>query len=221
MADGQAQAQQQPLIQGQPQPQVQVDPAVQAFQNLRVELANVTQALTAQGISSIVNKFDGNPKKFREWIKSIEKYAVLVNADEDRKKLIAYQSSGGAVSGFIQRYMQANVAHKWAQMKAQLAVRFSDVTDNQMALSLLRQVRQKAGENIQNYAERILSLVEEAYDNQGGDAIERQLIDIFVDGLLNDQLKLKILRDQPDTLQGAVAICTNEQNKNKSANVTS
>ena len=62
MADGQAQAQQQPLIQGQPQPQVQVDPAVQAFQNLRVELANVTQALTAQGISSIVNKFDGNPK---------------------------------------------------------------------------------------------------------------------------------------------------------------
>ena len=82
MADGQAQAQQQPLIQGQPQPQVQVDPAVQAFQNLRVELANVTQTLTAQGISSIVNKFDGNPKNLREWIKSIEKYAVLVNADE-------------------------------------------------------------------------------------------------------------------------------------------
>lgn len=185
---------------------------MQAFQNLWVELANVTQALTAQGISSIVSRFDGNPKNFREWIKSIEKYAVLVDADEDRKKLIAYQSSGGAVSGFIQGYMQANVAHTWAQMKVQLAVRFSDVTDNQMALSLLRQVRQKAGENIQNYAERILSLAEEAYNNQGGGAIERQLIDIFVDGLLNDQLKMKILRDQPDTLQGAVATCTNEQN---------
>ena len=64
MADGQAQAQQQPLIQGQPQ--LQVDPAVQVFQNLRVELVNVTQALTAQGISSIVNKFDGNPKNYRE-----------------------------------------------------------------------------------------------------------------------------------------------------------
>ena len=101
MADGQAHAQQQPLLQGQPQFQVHLEPAVQAFQNLRVELANVTQALTAQGISSIVNKFDGNPKNFREWIKSIEKYVVLVNADEDRKQLIAYQSSGGAVSGFI------------------------------------------------------------------------------------------------------------------------
>ena len=103
MVDGRAQAQQQPLIQGHPQ--LQVDPAVQAFQNLRVELANITQALTAQGISSIVNKFDGNPKNFCEWIKSIEKYAVLVNADEDRKKLIAYQSSGGAVSG---SYMGSN-----------------------------------------------------------------------------------------------------------------
>ena len=35
--------------------------------------------------------------------------------------------------------MHANAAHMWAQMKAQLAVRFSDVTDNQTALSLLRQ----------------------------------------------------------------------------------
>ena len=70
---------------------------------------------------------------------------------------------------FFQRNRQANVAHIWAHIwvKAQLAVRFSDVTDNQMALSLLRQVRQKAGENIQNYSERILFLAEEAYDNQG------------------------------------------------------
>ena len=55
-------------------------------------------------------------------------------------------------------------------------------------------------------------MAEEAYNNQGGNAVERQLIDIFVDGLTNDQLKMKILRDQPDTLQGAVATCTKEQN---------
>ena len=55
-------------------------------------------------------------------------------------------------------------------------------------------------------------MAEEAYQNQGGDAIERQLIDIFVDGLIQDHLKLKILRDQPDTLQGAIALATNQQN---------
>ena len=69
----------------------------------------------------------------------------------------------------------------------------------------------KAGEKIQLFAERILSLVEETYHNQGGQAVERQLIDIFVDGLTNDKLKLKILRDQPGTLQGAIGIATNKQ----------
>ena len=42
--------------------------------------------------------------------------------------------------------------------------------------------------------------------------MERQLIDTFVDGLVNnDQLKMKILRDNPDTLQGAISM----QLKNK------
>lgn len=188
------------------------DPLAHAFIGLRLELANVSQALNAQGISTSVSKFDGNTKNFREWVKSIEKYAVLIGAADAKKKLIAYQSSSGAVSGFISRYMQANPNNTWDQLKTQLAVRFSDVTDAQMALSLLRSVKQKQGENIQIYAERILSLAEAAYGNQGGDAVERQLIDIFVDGMTNDQLKMKLLRDQPNTLQGAIGIATNEQN---------
>ena len=81
-------------------------------------------------------------------------------------------------------------------MGTQLAVRFSEIT---YALSLLRHVKQKAFKTIQDYSEGILSLVEEAYNNQGGNAVERQLFDSFVDGLLNDQLKMKIFRGQHDT----------------------
>ena len=47
---------------------------------------------------------------------------------------------------------------------------------------------------------------------QGGDPVERQLINIFVDGLTNDQLNMKILRDQPEAIQCAVVFATNEQN---------
>ena len=46
------------------------------------------------------------------------------------------------------------------------------MTDAQMALSLLRRVKQKQGETIQNYSERIMSLAGEAFDNHGGDADE-------------------------------------------------
>ena len=80
------------------------------------------------------------------------------------------------------------------------------------ALLLLRCVKQKQGETIQNYPEGILSLTEEAFDNHGGDAVERQLIDIFADRLINDKIMMKILKDQQNTFQGAVALATNEQN---------
>ena len=201
------------MAEGQEHAQGQgVDPVITAWQAMTAEIAQLNHAFTTQGISSTVQKFDGNPKNFREWVKSIEKYAILVNMPDHRKRYIAYQTSGGAVSGFIQRYIHANPDNTWQQLKDQLSVRFSYVTDRQMALSLLRSVKQKTDETIQVFAERILSLAEMAYLNQGGDAVERQLIDIFIDGITNDPLKMKILRDQPNTLQGAIAIATNEQN---------
>ena len=49
------------------------------------------------------------------------------------------------MSEFIQRYSQANPNNTWEQMKIQLSVRFSDVMDAQMALSLLWQTRQTKG----------------------------------------------------------------------------
>ena len=99
---------QQGQAQAQAQPQPQVDPAAQAFLNIQLEFANVSQALTTQGVSTSVLKLDGNSKNYREWIKTIEKYVILAGIPDDRKKMIAYQSSSGAVNGFIQRYMAAN-----------------------------------------------------------------------------------------------------------------
>ena len=54
---------------------------------------------------------------------------------DHRKKLVAYQTSSGAVSGFIQRSIQANPDNTWQQLKEQLSVRFSDVTDRQMTFA--------------------------------------------------------------------------------------
>ena len=44
-----------------------------------------TQVQVDPGISGFVSKFDDNPKHFQEWVKSIDKYAVFVSADDDRK----------------------------------------------------------------------------------------------------------------------------------------
>ncbi len=67
-----------------------------------------------------------------------------------------------------------------------------------------------------------LSLAEEAFGGATNREVDRQLIDVFVDGLASDQLKMKILRDNPHTLQAAIVITTNELNlRNRVALCTS
>ena len=69
--------------QAQAQPIV---PGVQAFQNLRVEVAKIGQALAAHGVSGTISKFDGNPKFYKEWIRSSEKYSFLVGPQTTKRK---------------------------------------------------------------------------------------------------------------------------------------
>ena len=191
----------------------------QAFQTLATQMGKVSTALGAQGVNQIVTPFKGEAFKFKDWVKSIEKYAVLTNLGDDGIKRVAYQASRGPASDFIRRYQDANQQATWAQMKAELAVRFSEVTDAQHAFMLLRKEKQKHSETVQVYAERLLTLAEDAFVGQQGAPIQRQLIDIFVDGLAEDQLKLKVLRENPATLEAAVTCATNEQNLRKRFNL--
>ena len=127
--------------------------------------------------------------------------------------MIAYQSSRGAISDFIQRYLHDNPAHSWEQLKAELSGRFAEITDPQHAFTLLRKVRQKPDDNIQLYAERLLALAEEALLIKQADiqTIQTQLVGFFIDGLAYDYLKIKVMRDNHATWADAVNIAMNEQ----------
>ena len=109
--------------------------------------------------------------------------------------MVAYQSSWGHVSDFIQRYLHDYVGNNWGQLKTELTSRFAEISDPQHAFVLLRKIKQKSEENVQLYAERLLSLAEKAFTGKNGRvaAIERQLVGFFVDGLVHDYLKLHTL----------------------------
>ena len=76
---------------------------------------------------------------------------------------MAYQASPGPASDFIRQYQDANQQAAWAQMKAELAVRFSEVSDTQHAFMLLRKEKQKHSETMQVYVEMLLTLAEDAF----------------------------------------------------------
>ena len=135
--------------------------------------------------------------------------------------MVAYQASRGAVSDFIKRYLHDNGGNNWGQLKTELTLRFAEISDPQHALVLLRKIKQKPEENVQFYAERLLSLAEEAFAGPNGwvAAIERQLVWFFIDGLAHDNLKMKVMRENPATLQAVVASAMTEQNLRKRFNL--
>lgn len=165
----------------------------------------------------IPTRYEGDPHKFREWIKQIEKYAFMTELDAAMVKLIAYKISVGPVSDFIQRYITNNPNNTWNQLKGELTMRTAEISDSDQALKMLREIKQQQDENVQCYAERLLSLASVAYNNQPGDirAADRTLVGHFTDALYFDFLQFKIMREKPQTLEDAVRVCIEEQNLRK------
>ena len=134
---------------------------------------------------------------------------------QDRVKYVAYQSSKGPVSDFLKRHLDNNAVQNWDQIKAELKSRFGEVVDSQHALLLLRKVKQKPQETIQVYAERLLNLGEDAFEGQDNNAMQRQLVGYFIDGLHHDYMKMKVMRENPNTFNDAITAATREQNLRK------
>ena len=176
-------------------------------------LGQITRVLQRQSIIQAVKPFAGDPSRFREWIKNIEKHALLTGGDEANKIIIAYQSSSGIVSDFIRRFLDTPGDNRtWVELKRQLGVRFAEVSDEQHAFALLQRTKQSRNESVPVFAERLQTLAVEAYPDGLAGPVQRQLIGFFVDGLEQDGLKMKLMRDNPATFGDAVRIATEEQN---------
>lgn len=183
------------------------------------QMQGLSSTVGAQGVAKVIPPFDGDSKCFKSWVKEIEKYTRLVGLDDQGKKMIAYQSSKGPVSDYIKRYFEENPNAQWPELKTDLTSRFAEIVDPQHALLLLRRVKQKPIESVQVYAERLIAVGEDAFEGQARDAIDKQLIGYFIDGLYHDNLKMQIMRENPVAMQQAIKIATNEQNLRKRFNL--
>lgn len=75
----------------------------QNFETISSQLTGLTSAVYTQSVSQIVNTFEGDPKQFKEWVKSIEKYAKLTNLNDKDVPKVAYQKLLGTCSRFCEK----------------------------------------------------------------------------------------------------------------------
>lgn len=184
------------------------------------QVKSVTAAI-AVPINQVITIFEGDPGKFKQWIKDIEKYAKMSDMNNEDIPKIAYVTCKGSVGDFIKRYLTEIEASgelpSWNDLKQFLKNRFAEITDSQHALAIMRKMRQNSNESVQIFAERILQVAEDAYtsENLEHEIIQKQLVDIFTDGLSFDFLRMKVLRENPKTLENAVQVAMREQNLRK------
>ena len=175
------------------------------------KLGQLTAVLSSQAVAGVVPVFDGKPSEFRGWIKAIEKYVTLAGLGEQDTRSIAYQRSVGVVSDFIGRYVQGQEDVTWAGLKGQLKARFGEITDSHQAFALLQKCKQKKDETAALFAERLYGLAEEAFPEEMEiEAVQRQLVGFFVDGLSDTRVQMKVLRGLPTTFEEAATLANKE-----------
>ena len=139
----------------------------------------------------------------------------MAGGDDIQTKRLAYQTSRGAVSDYIQRYMSDNPNSSWADLKSELNVRFVEVNDSHHAFTMLHKARQSKHEKVQIDAERLYALANDAFAKMDKVVVESQLVGFFIYGLYHDFLRMKVMRENPKTFQAAVQSALGEKSLRK------
>ena len=90
----------------------------------------------------------------------------------------------------------AKADYDWVKVKAELYVRYTQVSNQQQA-HLLHRIKQNPEEDIAVFAGRIKEVAKIAFSDVQGHAVQEQLVHIFVSGLSFYYLKVRIFKLNP------------------------
>ena len=186
-------------------------------------LESVQKIIELNTVQTMIPSYSGDPRQFQTWIKNIKKYSLACNLNDHQKKHITFQTSRGPVSDYIQRRMQSTASkdEDWNSFRANLASRFAEISDWQHAFHILRCAKQEPHESCIIFSERLISLADDSFLGQpiSSEMVENHLIQIFIEGLREDSLKIKLMRANPRSLQEAIDIALAEENLKKRFNL--
>ena len=175
--------------------------------HLKTNIANQTTA-------GLVEKFNGRPAKFNQWIKSVERAAAVSFGIPDSTQLAhaALLSSEGIVADFLLRFIAKEKNYYWSDLIKQLRDRFGEKVDVYSQILTLRKLRQKNKQTPHAYAEYLQVKANEVYTAEELDTplLQRELVSTFCSGLVDTNAAVRILRKGPVTLLDAVTLANQE-----------
>ena len=167
----------------------------------------VTQEIRASSMGRSVRSFSGQGvQKLHDFLKDIERVTLAVTASDDQIRALTLQNVTGVASTFLLKFLTDNKDAGWTSIKKAIKERFSDLADEQVAAQKLRMLRQHKEESVQTFAERIEDIANDAYPSATKDDrfYQQTLVQIFKDGLREDGIVRKLIKERPETLAKAV-----------------
>ena len=64
-----------------------------AYETLANQMSHLTSAIGVHGISQFIMPFESDPSMFKQWLKFIEKYALLTKQTDERMMYFVYQAT--------------------------------------------------------------------------------------------------------------------------------
>ena len=183
-------------------------------QVLADQFTRLENEIRAEGISRDSKTYNGEgTKKLKEWVKEMDKYERIINGDQARMRTFAIMTLTGLAGDYLRRVLTAHPQATWNDIKDAIIARFSDLADQHYALRKLKQVKQGTGESVQAYGERVLNLAEDAHPGQPANqpVLQRELIDVFIEGLTDDGVVRRLLRNRPADIFAAIDSAMEEQ----------
>ncbi len=179
---------------------------------LATQLLSLSRQIVFASVEQELFSFSGDASKFKEWIKRLEKCSTVHQIEEYQTKLLAFKFAAGEVSDFIQRHFDSQPESTWLDLKTDLAKYYDEISDPYVKFKQLQTFRQEENESIQLFAQRLLTAAESIFENFdiNEQFIQFQLVGIFADGINNESIKEKLVRENACSLDIALRIAMEE-----------
>ena len=143
------------------------------FDRLGEQMLGLSQTIKSQGVTLDITPFDRKTK-------DLKKHARLNQLNEEQTKLVAYQTTRGAVSDYLDSALKKHPGYEWEQIKSKLSSRVAEI------------LRDLSGQG--SYAAEV----------------QKQLVNFFIDGLWYDYIKIKVMRENYEISQDTETIAMTE-----------
>ena len=137
-----------------------------------------------------------NQQKYVTWIRALRRQRRLKSLSDSTMRDLVTSSARGAVLDFLSRTLDEQKNISWLQLEKLLTKHFSTESFSVMGRQLMQNMKQKPGEPIAAFAERVLTLSEEAFpqDELSSQTCKRFIIDAFLGGINDGPLLRSLLK---------------------------